>query len=301
MNASRWVNKLPPEIWLLVLPILPQRALVAASHVCHSWRQRVLEWEFLWTDITFKNTALQYSAYQHGYGDRGGYLGGWAHESGQTPKAPKFDIMLLQKLFALRAGSLPLSLNLELGNLGSRATEVAICELLSDPLFSFRIRTLTISLDGHYPLRVKSIMHAVSAGDASNLSDLILDIEQDLSYGIRDISTSRLLEECLIKSKAPLQRLMITVPMCWTSQQPVFTCLTHPEAACEDVAELSRALRLCPRLAHLSAKVVRECTNHDRDDGERIINLRRMLSALRFLQLSSDSSMGHAQTHHGQR
>jgi len=283
VNASRRVNKLPLDIWLLVLRSLAQRTLVAASHVCNSWRQRALEYPFLWTDITIEAIASRCSACQRGSEVNSRVLG-QAYGNSVARKTPSRDVLFLPKLLAARAHNLPISLHLELGDLVTQCMEVAICFLLCDPLFSARIRTLKISSSGDHLGIFKSILHAISAGDHSNIFSVILNIRHNvLLFGRR--SSNRLLEECLLFSSARLRRLEISTPQTWTSEGLMTTDLTHLEAVFENSAELAAALRSCPHITHLDATVLHEGTD--------LVNSRDMksicegLARLQSLQLRS--------------
>ena len=205
--------------------------------------------------------------------------------------APYRDVLSLPKLFAARANNLPLSLHLELGDLVSQNTEIAVCMLLCDPLFSARIRALKISFSGDHPGSVKSILHALSAGDSSNITSLILDIKKRVLFG-GEHSRNRLLEDCLLIMKASLRRLAISAPLGWMSERLVPTDLTHLEAVFDNPVELAVALRLCPRLTHLDAMVLHEgvglVTSQD------MKSICETLARLQSLQLRSSNRMVHA-------
>ena len=288
VNASRRVNKLPSDVWLLVLRSLAQHTLVAASHVCNSWRQRALDYPFLWTEITIEAIASRCSVCQRG-SEVNSMLLGQPYGNGAARKTPSRDVLFLPKLIAVRAKNLPISLHIDTGDVVTQGAEAAICFLLCDPLFSARIRTLKISFSGSSPETVKSIFRAISAGDHSNISSVILDISDIIQHGGSRLG-NRLLLECLQFLKASLRRLEISTPQTWTIERLISTDLTHLVAVFENPAELAAALGLCPHLTHLQAHLLHEDTYLFTSHYTK--SIRERLARLQSLQLRSVAHAG---------
>lgn len=235
--ASAWVAKrptLPDELWGHVWQSLTLYGRVQVSHVCRAWRAAALVNPSLWADLRLHLTRHPHDCE--------------CDTCGNTEERPPSLELGLHRLSVLFDRSMHAPLTFSLDVALARDGDVVLADRMRDMLGAHSARLLCVTADctnGDGAIALVS-----SLANVPRLRDLSLAYKRS---GRRDRRFALSPSHFALMPK--LTRLDVLYSLTWDQRTSSFPALTRLSISFSAVDHILHALRSCPRLCDLTARL----------------------------------------------